>query len=349
MKKNLLVILIGITILACSLSPSASPTQSVDVVFRSPRDMNLQPRDVPDLEEVPVEEPSDVALLPEAIDQDQRAYISVEQNIYIESSVIMVPERTTRQPREVADEIIKYRNSRMRISGSERSSSVGEKAIIIGITGYCSSKYSDGFILVFYRNNIIVVIIACGNVDEEYVRFIAAKIENNVKAPPAPEELAGAETEQAVLNPQDSLTSLPSIEPTVQPTADMCESLTPEECANNGLHFYSYSTIDEIYINTTSSNHDFCLINDQGTIGHSFNFTGDGLFVDSYQIKINKIGENTYIEERTKKSGSQSTTNEKLTYIFNTSGFVLEHIVISNDPSIGQWGCKITSTYILND
>lgn len=231
MKKNLFVILIGITILACSLSPSVSPTQRVDVVFRSPRDMNLQPQDMPDLQETPVEEPATAALLPEAIDQDQRAYVNVTQNIYIESSVIMVPERTTREPSDVAKEITKSRNQRMRLLENGKVIAVGEKAIIIGIVDYCNLNNSTGYILVFYRNNIIVVIIACGdNVEQDYLVRIAQKIDGHVTVPPSNEEIAGAKTKQVVLNspPIVEATATPIVV-VLTPTADdnRCAKINP--------------------------------------------------------------------------------------------------------------------------
>lgn len=198
--------------------------------------MNLQPQDVPDLQETPVEEPASAALLPEAIDQDQRAYVDVEQNVYIESSVIMVPERTIREPSDVAKEIVRYRNPRLQLINSGRVIVLAEKAIIIGIIGYCSANYDSGYILVFHRNNVVVVLFACGkNLGEDYVIRLAKKIDGNVIKSPTKEEIAIRETEQAVPTPQGVDNS-----PVEESTADICTSLdlSPEECKNSGTHSY---------------------------------------------------------------------------------------------------------------
>ena len=88
MNKILLITIIGIAIQACSFLPTN------ELVYRSTRDINLQPQDVPDLTEAAVDNPPNGPLLPEAVEQNQRVYVNAFQQIYIESNVIMVPKRT---------------------------------------------------------------------------------------------------------------------------------------------------------------------------------------------------------------------------------------------------------------
>lgn len=52
MKKYFMLTFILLSMLACMAFPLSTPTPQV--IYKSPDDMNLQPGDVPDLEEAPV-------------------------------------------------------------------------------------------------------------------------------------------------------------------------------------------------------------------------------------------------------------------------------------------------------
>jgi len=241
MKKKIFFGFVILSIISCSLpfnilnnptstptppntptEPADTPTARVEVIYRLPEEMNLHPQDVPELTETEVEQPAQEPLLPEAVDQDQVAYSDPDQDINIESNVIMVPGKTVRTPEEIADVIIKKRRPDCKwIDGDGGICNIGERCHRKKISCGCGA----GLVTVIIRSNIIVIIIGCGRgVKADLIDRIGGKIDDRIKAPaplktPVP----------------------PKVEVLPIETSDICSSLnlTAEECINSGLHTYS--------------------------------------------------------------------------------------------------------------
>src|SRR5512143_1365375 len=96
--------------MGCSLAaPFAATAPASEVAFRMPEHMNLQPQDVPDLRQSPVESSGSDLLIPEALGQDQRLYTSPTQDMRRGSDLIMLAEQTTRAPWELLEDVLRQR------------------------------------------------------------------------------------------------------------------------------------------------------------------------------------------------------------------------------------------------
>ncbi len=321
--------------------PSETPTIRVEMVFRSPRDINLQPEDVPDLQEVPVENPAQEPLIPEVIDQDQRAYVNVDQDINIESNVIMVPEQTSRTNDELYNLVVIPRRTSIQRQGKDETCDLGERCRLLPIV---DSVCGPGWVATTVRNNIIIVIFACGRgVDKERIIRLGKYIDDRIKAPPSHEEIALAT--QAMLTTQTEaanatltaigITLTPLTPAGLTPTEDACLNLnlTPEECANSGSHLYSWVTKRDT--NSCVWPPDGCP--ESGCPGESiitFNFGQRSVtYYSGNELIANcdKTNPNTYYCEWV-----YGETNHKVTMVFKTTGYEEEWKTTTS----GVGGCE---------
>lgn len=241
MKKSLYILLISLTVLACNLF--ATPTPQVEGTSLPPAEMNLQPLDFPELQEAPVEQPAASAILPEAIQQDQRAFVNAEQDLYVESTVFVVPAQTTRADGEIAKEIVQSRAPDAQILEEEPWFNKGQEGILVRIGGTCSADYSEGYVLVFQRRNVVVTIVACGDVSEEFIKYLADRIANRVNRPAAEDdEVAVKATIRAILTQRASSTETPTPEITLTPTKSLPRIIT---YAGEGLRLNEHCSEQE--------------------------------------------------------------------------------------------------------
>lgn len=128
MNKKVFLVALTMILVACRVfSPKAVETPvpenietpTPQVIYRSPRDMNLQPQDVPDLVEVPIDYLAEVPLLENTIDQDQRAYVYPGKDYYLESNAIMLLDVPTNAPQQLAEEILYNRQPNTRAAFTE--------------------------------------------------------------------------------------------------------------------------------------------------------------------------------------------------------------------------------------
>lgn len=196
MKKTSALAVLILPTLACSLfsrppapalaTPTAgldTPTARVELVYRSPKDMNLQPGEISELTETEVENPAEQPLLSEATEQDQRAFENIDQDIHVESSVILVPTRTTRSPGEIFDQVIVQRLPGAQRTGQLSDCRLGEECQVIPILAPCG----PGYVLVAIRHNVITFIIGCGRgMTEELALRIGGIIDGHITAPLEP-------------------------------------------------------------------------------------------------------------------------------------------------------------------
>jgi hypothetical protein len=315
MIKRLLFSFVILSLFACSLpfklvknqeptptlpntptAPGVTPTARVEIIYRLPSEMNLQPQDVPELTETQVEQPAQEPLLPEAIDQSQRAYNNPSQDTNIESNVIMVPGRTVRTPDEIADVIIKKRRPDCKwIGDDEGTCNIGERCKRKRISCGCGS----GLVIIVIRSNIIAVVIGCGRgVKTDLIDRIGGIIDGRIKAPARPK-----------------VTVPPTAEVIPIVTEDVCESLnlTPEECINSGLHYYTWSSYDQTG--------PYCSGMPEGRgpgeqWNVSFQFSNDSVRVNIGQQQIyQRKGQNYFVYEDSDFLG---------TYTFLPDGFISE-------------------------
>ncbi len=202
---------------ACPFTlPSATPTPQV--IYRSPDDMNIQPGDIPDLKETPIENPVTNKLLPEAEDQSQRAFRDSKRDIYVETIVILVSDPSRHSYDDIYERTVSQRRPNSHRSSGDRRVDIGEQSYLIP---FSDETCGEGLALILIRSNAIMVIIACGeNVDEEYVVDIGKIMDERVQAPP--DEIV-IEDKSPGLSSEEQCTSL---------------NLTVEECANAGTHTY---------------------------------------------------------------------------------------------------------------
>lgn len=322
MNKKLLFPLLVVLLLACNIaSPFTAATPITQVVFRSPRDMNLQPQDVPDLKETNVENPAAEPLLPEAIDQDQRIYISITQNIYIESYAIMVPERTHRKPREIFDEVVRKRHPKAEVVNTETPVSIGNSGSLIIINNYCASDYNAGLILIIIRDNMVIVLIGCGSdVTQDYVVRLGEIVDGHIISPPQPHEIASSDilttTPENEIVPSDILTTTP--ESTVVIVTDTAtttctdSNLTPEEKANCGTHTYEITGTITSYCSIMPVN--------TGTIDLTTIFSGN-IMTSIHTWQFTKIATNVYEYVRGKTSPTSNVNRHVNTITLTLNGF----------------------------
>ncbi len=326
MNKKILLSIISLIILGCSaLSPSTP-----QVVFRSPRDMNLQPQDVPDLTEAPVDLPATEPLLPEAIDQDQRVYINQIQNIYIESNAIMVPEKTTRSTDDIINRVIRNRRPQIIILDQDIIQ-VGDNGILISVSNDCSTQYNSGYILVLIQNNMVIVVLGCGSgLTSNYVFSLKNKISAHIATPSQPSEVAVNDlltpTPETITGP---LTETPI---TGQPSECIQFNLTPEECGNLGLHNFT------VQISVT----EYCKIFDEPskTIDERFEFHDHGLKMNN-KLELIKKDANVYINEY-----DENAMHHVHIYTFTLTGFTHHYSYTPND--LGKTIDCYTSVYTRN-
>ncbi|MEW5871066.1 MAG: hypothetical protein AB1894_17460 [Chloroflexota bacterium] len=186
MKKTSILVMLILLTLACDLfsrqptPPFETPTARVEIIYLPPKDMNLQPGEISELLETEVENPTEQPLLSEATEQDQRAFENVDQDIRVESNIILVPRRTTRSPGEIFDQVIPQRLPEAQRTGQLINCLLGEECQIISILAPCG----PGYVLVAIRNNVITFIIGCGRgMTEELALRIGGIIDGRIIAP----------------------------------------------------------------------------------------------------------------------------------------------------------------------
>ena len=309
MNKKILLPLLSIILLACSITaPFTAATPITQVVFRSPREMNLQSMDVPDLTETNVEVPATEALLPETIDQDQRAYTNQTQNVYIQSNAIMVAEKPSLTTGEIINHVVRRNRPEIVVLNTERVQ-IGEIGEMFPVNGYCSNAHNAGYILVVRRNNMVIVLIACGSeVTRDDVLRWGQIIDGHIRAPAQPSEVASSEI------PAPTPTALPVTNtetPTPAPLLDPygCDSpnLTPEEKANCGVHLYTFlytihATIDKCHFEETNQ-----LTNSgEKTLTITFSNIGFTRCSEEDCLEYQKTGVNSYLRQYSLGSVTQT-------------------------------------------
>lgn len=339
MSLSLLVALVFSSLTACAprstpLPPAPdTPTPQQVIIFRSPRDMNLQTGEVPDLQETPVENPAAEPLLPEAIDQDQRAFVNIDLDIHIESNVIMVPEQTTRSDDDLYEQVVIPRRPGVQRQGKDEGCELGERCRIIYII---DPGCGPGLVLIVLRGNMITVLIGCGRgADRDRITRAGAKIDEHIQAPPRPEEIALAtaapqrtqtQAAQATAAQYVAATcaagtamALTLTPPGPTATLDPCVALnlTPEECANSGVHAYSY-------IMESVSEYEYCrFVKPSGeVIGKTISGESSAeiiFFGDSVQL-----GSVVYSKKSINTYTALLENGETRVIIFNLNGFTIE-------------------------
>ena len=217
MKKHFLLATIVLIALACSsislpigftptpvYTPTPISTPTPIVIFKSPAEMNLQPGDISNLVPADVVSPDDTPLLPDATNQNQRAFKSASEDIFIESDVYLMPTISQYSISAIYDFVVPKRRPGAKRTGSEQPANIGNQSTIIQITASCG----PGYVLISKQSNVIVVIIGCGQaVNPSLITQIGRVVDHRLTV--------SAAVECTKLN------------------------LTPEECANAGIHKYS--------------------------------------------------------------------------------------------------------------
>ncbi len=277
---------------ACPFTlPSATPTPQV--IYRSPDDMNIQPGDIPDLKETPIENPATKKLLPEAEDQSQRAFKDSKRDIYVETNVILVSDPSKRSYDDIYEHTVSQRRPNSHRSSGDKRVNISEQGYLIP---FSDKTCGEGLVLILIRSNVIMVIIACGeNVDEEYVVNIGKIMDERVQAPP---EEIGIEDKPPGLGGEEQCAGL---------------DLSLEECANAGTHTYFHREI----ANTCNA-----LPSEPINVQVAITFFQGGVEMrnlnDDTTATYTKIATNTY-------TGEWSNEIETITYTitFTLSGFKL--------------------------
>jgi hypothetical protein len=246
MIRRLLIPLFTVVILACSLGAPVSGHRDEHeggVAFRMPQDMNLQPEDVPELSERPVANPSSDLLLPEALGQDQRLYTSQTQDLRIESNLIMLPERTTRAPSELLEEVVRQRRPAAQPANGNEPITVGKFALLWESRALCRSGQGPGLSLVLIRRNAVAVLLGCGSdVTQDYMVRLARSVDSHIAAPADRHEVTWGSHEEGPADADDLATA--AAESSGRPPDCSQLALTPQEKANCGTHeyFHQYET-----------------------------------------------------------------------------------------------------------
>jgi hypothetical protein len=286
MKYGLLIPLFTIVMLGCSVTaPFAGPAPAPEVAFRMPRDMNLQPQDVPGLMESPVENPASDLMLPEALGQDQRFYTSRTQDIRIESNFILLPEPTGREPSELLEEVLHHRQPAAILEAEENPIALGAMGWLWRIQGLCSPGQGTGLSLVVIRQNVAAVLLGCGSgATQDYMQSLGKAIEARVTAPPGEHEITWGSSQAASGNADDAAAR----QTAGQPPECAQLNLTPQERANCGTHSYwhEYETTGGGCPRSYSENY--------GTEPHTILFEKDAIRFPEESITCQKSGPNSY-------------------------------------------------------
>jgi len=188
-----------------SISPSPTPiiaTTTPQVIYKSPAEMNLRPGDISSLTPTVVQNPSQ-SLLPDITDQDQRAFTNGNQNNYIETDVMVGSAGNSQTPSDIYNLVVPKRRPSATKASNNQPVNIGEQGSIFAITDQCGS----GYVLIFKRSNVIVLIIGCGqNINESLIKEIGQTIDGHI-----------------TISHEAECTQL---------------DLTPEECANLGTYQY---------------------------------------------------------------------------------------------------------------
>jgi hypothetical protein len=157
------------------------PTATPMIIYKSPKEMNLREGEIPDLMSETIENPDETPLLPEATDQNQRAFKDVNKNTKIETNVYMLPSTPQRSLSEVYDLVVTERRPNFTKTGYDKVLSFSDAGILIQGSDTCGSSY----VLIFYRSNIVNVILGCGDdLSENLMIEIASTIDGHITKSP---------------------------------------------------------------------------------------------------------------------------------------------------------------------
>ena len=288
-----------------SIFPSPTPiiaTTTPQVIYKSPAEMNLRPGDISSLTPTVVQNPSQ-SLLPDITDQDQRGFTNGNQNSYIETDVMIGSAGNSQTPSDIYNLVMPKRRPSATKASSNQPVNIGEQGSMFAITDECGL----GYVLIFKRSNVIVLIIACGqNINDSLIEEIGQTIDGHI---------------------------------TISHEADCTQlDLTPEECANFGTHQYQVTAtlaplIPSIYVKCSDKISD--------TFPETLIFSAKGdilLYIDiffglhDYSAIYNKSGINVFSSNY--QPGPYDNVSSTIT--FDENGFVEEStdkMYVENAPS----------------